>query len=89
MTAPRRSFQDIADKRFTVPDAFKARAILNCLVFERGTRSFGIRLVEAGIDDYKDLEGKTVDEIVTRVPTTRSNLDKVLHYFSGAGIRIT
>ena len=67
MTAPRRSFQDIADKRFTVPDAFKARAILNCLVFERGTRSFGIRLVEAGIDDYKDLEGKTVDEIVTRV----------------------
>lgn len=55
MTVPRRSFQDIAEKRFTVPDAFKA---------------------------------KTIDEIVTRVPTTRSNLNKVLHYFSGAGIRI-
>lgn len=89
MAAAKRHFEDIANKRFSTPREHGPGILYHSLVYERGTRSFGARLIKAGIDAYDDIEGRTVAEIIELVPTTRTNLNKVLHYLGGAGIKLT
>lgn len=85
MSTPLSSFDDLADKRFAIPVERRRDGIVNMMVFERGTRLFARRLARAGYIYLGDLDGKSVLEVLRRVPTTRHNLDRSLHYICGFG----
>lgn len=88
MTTSSTDFKDIENLRFTVPDRRMPFNLIGTLIFERGTRSYSIRLFQAGWRTYADLEGRTVSELLKKVPTTRPNFNKVLSYLQDVGVRI-
>jgi hypothetical protein len=85
MTTPLSSFDDLADKRFDIPAERQWDGLINMMVFERGTRLFARRLADAGYIYLGDLHGKSVKEVLRRVPTTRRNFDRSLIYICGFG----
>lgn len=89
MTEPSSVFSDVSGKRFAVPPRKIHNGILGALVHERGTRSFGNRMFDAGYRSCSDIHGVSAEELLKKVPTTRKNFDKVLYYFQFAGIKLT
>ncbi len=85
MTAPITHFSDLAGRKFQIPAYHNDSSIIGELVFERGTRSFARRLADAGYEYFGELNGMSVDELIIKVPTTRRNLDRCLHYICAFG----